>query len=51
MKPCGRPRLVRGREATQLVDRTRGWVMALAGLHEVLVIFAVLVMLVMPRPW
>ena len=51
MKPCGRPRLVRGREATQFVDRTRGWVMALAGLHEVLVMFVVLVMLVMPRPW
>ena len=47
MKPCGRPRLVRGREATQLVDRTRGWVMALPGLHEV---FVGVVTLLMPRP-
>jgi hypothetical protein len=37
MKPCGRPRLGRGREATQFLDRTRRWVMALPGLHEVLV--------------
>jgi hypothetical protein len=43
MKPCGRPRWSRGREAIQLLDRTRGWVMALPGLHEVLVS-------VMPRP-
>jgi hypothetical protein len=34
---------VRGREATQFVDRTGGWVMALPGLHEVLVTL-------MPRP-
>jgi hypothetical protein len=32
-----RPRLSRGREATQFVDRTGGRVMALPGLHEVLV--------------
>ena len=31
------PRWVRGREAIQLLDRTGGWVMALPGLHEVLV--------------
>ncbi len=37
------PPAVRGREATQFVDRTRGWVMALPGLHEVLVTL-------MPRP-
>ncbi len=35
--------VVRGREATQFVDRTRGWVMALPDLHEVLVTL-------MPRP-
>lgn len=35
--------VVRGREAIQFVDRTGGWVMALPGLHEVLV-------MVMPRP-
>ena len=29
------PRLGRGREATQFVDRAGGWVMALPGLHEV----------------
>jgi hypothetical protein len=57
MKPCGRaPAGPGGREATQFVDRTRGWVMALAGLHEVLVTVLVLVMFVvavafMPRPW
>jgi hypothetical protein len=38
------PRLGRGREAIQFVDRTRRWVMALPGLHEVLVSL-------MPRPW
>ena len=37
------PRLGRGREAIQFVDRTGGWVMALPGLHEVLVVL-------MPRP-
>ena len=37
------PRLGRGREAIQFVDRTRRWVMALPGLHEVLVVL-------MPRP-
>jgi hypothetical protein len=42
-KPCGRPR-PGGREATQFVDRTRAWVMALPGLHEVL-------LMVMPRRW
>jgi hypothetical protein len=36
---------VRGREATQFVDRTGGWVMALPGLHEVLVRLTLL-----PRP-
>jgi hypothetical protein len=45
MKPCGRPRLGRGREAIQFVDRTGGWVMALPGLHEVLVRLTLL-----PRP-
>ena len=37
------PAWARGREATQFVDRTGGWVMALLGRHEVLVIL-------MPRP-
>ena len=46
MKPCGRPRWSRGREAIQLLDRTGGWVMALPGLHEVL-----LMLMPQPRRW
>ena len=41
------PRWSRGREAIQLLDRTGGWVMALPGLHEVLL---AVVTLLMPRP-
>ncbi len=46
MKPCGRPRLGRGREAIQFVNGTGGWVMASPGLHEVLL---AVVTLLMPR--
>src|SRR4051812_13739328 len=47
MKPCGRP-AVAGREATQRVDRTGGWVMALPGLHEVLVLLVVSMVVLVP---
>jgi hypothetical protein len=43
--------MVRGREATQFVDGTRRWVMALAGPHEVRVKLVVVITLLMLRPW